>query len=166
LKYNYRIMKKILLLLLSTAFFFYSKTTVAQDIIDTPITHYVFDKKAKTYAPFLINGRVLGMNLEDVIGATVTNKRTAEKAITADHGTYQINAAKGDTLVFSLAKYSLELQPVRSTADRLNIILIKRKADNLPAGHSKSDYNKAHREDEELIRILEKDARIEGRWKY
>jgi len=165
-----QMMKKIILPLLIIVLFFNSKTTVAQDIIDTPITHYVFDKKVKVNVKinpvFLVSGRVLGMNLEDIIGATVTNKRTAEKAITADHGTYQIDAAKGDTLVFSIAKYSLELRPVRSATDRLNMIMVKRKADSLPAGYSKSNYNRARREDEELIRILEKDARLEGKWKY
>jgi hypothetical protein len=161
-------MKKIILSLLIMVLFFYSKMTLAQDIIDTPITNYVFDKKVKVKInpTFLINGRVLGMNLEDVVGATVTNKHTAEKTITGDHGTFRINAAKGDTLAILISKYSLLLQAVKSATDQVNIIMIKRKADHLPDGYSKSDYNKARREDDELLRILEKDAGIEAKWKY
>jgi hypothetical protein len=155
-------MKKTLLLLSFLLLIFLSKISSAQ-IIDTPIVH---DLTPRIYKMFLIQGRVIGVNLEDVNGAAITNKRTAEKIMTNSHGIYELNAAKGDTLIFEIAKYSKDSRIIKNPKERLNVILIKRKTDELPANHSSSDYNKAGRADEELLRILEKDAKLEGKWNY
>jgi hypothetical protein len=155
-------MKKILLLLSFILLLFLSKTSSAQ-IIDTPIVH---DLTPRIYKTFAIQGRVIGVNLEDVAGVTITNKRTAGKITTNSHGIYEVNAAKGDTLFFEVSKYSKVMEVIRNPKERLNIILIKKKTDELPANHSSSDYNKANRADDELLRILEKDAKLEGKWNY
>jgi hypothetical protein len=156
-------MKKILFTILFILSMFFSKITFAQ-IIDTPIEHYVFDPKV--IPAFPVTGRVIGVNLEDVTGADIVNMCLAEKSKTDSHGTFHINAAIGDTLLILTRKYSTGLQRVKSSKENLNVILIRRKVDLLPPGYSRSDYNKARREDEELIRILEKDAKLEGKWKY
>jgi hypothetical protein len=154
--------KKIALLPIFVLLFF-ARLVVAQEIIDTPIVH---DLNPKFYKTFSLNGRVIGMNLENVSGASVTNKRTAESVNTDGNGLYKITAAKGDTLFFAIAKYAKEMRPVKNSKENLNVILMKRKANNLPAKHSRSDYDKAKAEDDELYRILEKDAKLEGKWNY
>jgi len=151
---------------------FLSKPAVAQEIIDTPIEHYIVEPKIpapKIYKPkvyILITGRILGVNLEDVKGAIITNLCTAQKANTDSHGVYHILAAKGDSLGFEFPKYSKNIEAVKTPNDPLNIVMIKRTADNLPAGHSSSDLKKAKSADDELYRILEKDAKLEEKWKY
>ena len=163
-------MKKIFLYALFIPFIFSTITTLAQQVPDTPITNFVPQPKAfKTTKPvksFSLTGRVLGVNLENVQGAVVTNRRTAEKTTTDSQGIYRITAAKSDTLTFEIAKYSKSQFIIRLERDKVNIIMIKRKADDLPAGHSASDYKKAHNEDDDLYRILEKDAKLEGKWNY
>jgi len=162
--------KKIAVLSIFVLLFF-ARLAVAQEIIDTPIEHilvYPSDKSApvRIYKTFPLTGRVIGMNLENASGASVTNKRTAESVSTDGNGLYKITAAKGDTLFFAIAKYSKEMRPVKNSKENLNVILMKRKANNLPAKHSQSDYDKAKAEDDELYRILEKDAKLEGKWNY
>lgn len=114
----------------------------------------------------LIRGRVLGVNLENVAGATVTDLRTAEKTATDINGIYQLKVAKGDTVVFRTMKYSVTPAVVKSLRDNLNVIMIKHKTDGLPAGYTPSEYEKAERDDRKLIEILKKDARLDDKWKY
>jgi len=161
-------MKKPFLLLLSVLLAFLSKTVSAQERVDTPIEHDVGirDPKPKVINSVLLTGRVIGVNLENVQGVSVTNIRTSEKVNTDSRGVYHVNAAKGDTLAFYIAKYSKDIIIVKSVKDNLDLILFKRKVDDLPANHSQSDYNKAKKEDNELYRILEKDAKLEEKWKY
>lgn len=142
---------------------FISGSALAQEIIDTPIEH---DVSIKVYNSFLVNGRVIGMNLETLQGVNVTNKRTNETAGTDASGIYKISAAKGDTLFFKSGKYSMEMCQVKTPGEKMNVILIKRKTDDLAAGHSQSDFKKAQRDDNEIYRILEKDAKLEGKWVY
>jgi hypothetical protein len=163
-------LKKISLL----SFFFLlilAKQGFAQEIIDTPITNLILPPKipkpVKPKVYVMITGRVLGVNLENVQGVIVTNICTDEKVSTDNHGIYHINVAKGDSVGFAVAKYSSVLKGIKSDkAETLNVIMIKRKADNLPPGHSRDDYNKAKTEDDDLYRILEKDAKVEGKWNY
>lgn len=140
-----------------------SRLALAQEIIDTPIVH---DLTPKVYKTFFVSGRVIGMNLETVQGVNIINKRTGEIANTDGNGIYKISAAKSDTLFFKTGKYSMEMRQIKAPADKMNVIMIKRKTDELPANHSQSDFNKAQREDNELYRILEKDAKLEGKWIY
>jgi hypothetical protein len=157
-------MKKLLLLLSFILMLFVSKNSFAQ-IIDTPIQYYIVNTPM-VYKPFPVTGRVIGVNLENVQGVAITNICSAEKAITDNNGIYHINGAKGDTLAFEILKYSRDFKGIKSPKENLNVIMIKRKADNLPSDHSKSDYRKARNEDDELYRILEKDAKLEGKWNY
>jgi len=155
------------LLLLSLFFLlFLSEKGLGQETIDTPIEHYIVYKQPKDYVTFSVSGRIIGMNLENVQGVIVTNKRTATKTNSDSRGVYQVSAAKGDTLTFEVAKYSREQYIVKSPKENGNIIMIKRKTDNLSPGSLQSDYDKAHRDDEELMRILQKDAKLEGKWNY
>jgi hypothetical protein len=160
-------MMKSLRFLTSLSLLFLSKAAMAQEIIDTPIEYFVVAPKAikpKTYV--LISGRILGVNLEDLKGAVVTNLCTAERVSTDSHGVYHILAAKGDSLGFEFPKYSKTIEAVKAPNDPLNIVMIKRTADNLPPVHSASDLRKAKSADDELYRILNKDAKLEGKWKY
>ena len=159
-------MNKLLFLSSFILLIFLSETALCQEVIDTPIVNFIFYKTPKVYKPFVVVGRVLVVDLGDARGAIVINACTAETAIADTHGFYQINAIKGDTLAFQLSKYSIAMQGVRSPNDKINVILFKRKSDNLPPDHSKSDYNKAKKEDDELYRILDKDAKQDGKWKY
>jgi hypothetical protein len=156
-------MKNSLLLLSFVLLIFFSKTVLAQEVADTPAEHSIFAKKV--YKPFILTGRVLGVNLENVHGVVITNICTAETATTDGNGIYHIGASRGDTLNFEISKYSKEVRSIKSN-ENLNIIMIKRKTGNLPPGYSRSDYNKAKKEDDELYRILEKDAKLEDKWKY
>jgi hypothetical protein len=144
-------------------FSFLSRSALAQEIIDTPIVHDLTPIVYKTYP---VKGRVIGMNLEFVQGVTVTNKRTSENVSTDVNGIFRITAATGDTLVFNISKYSNDTLRVRSQKENLNLVMIKRKTDSLPPGYSTGEYNKAKREDNELYRILNKDAKTEEKWKY
>jgi len=146
---------------------------VAQQTTDTPIEHFVprpppdhVFKAQKVAVPFTINGRIVGVNLEDVSGAQVTNICSGETVLTNSRGIYQLKALKGDAIGISFPKYSKEIRIIKSEKDPLNVVLFKRKADNLPPGHTEQDYNKARRDDEDLLRILEKDAKLEDKWKY
>ncbi|HEY8782659.1 MAG TPA: hypothetical protein VIM16_13630 [Mucilaginibacter sp.] len=167
-------MKKLFLLFSFILIVLLSKTVLAQEVADTPIVHNIGVQAPKVYKakvlklnkPFPITGRVLGVNLENVEGVIVTNICTAEKASTDSHGIYHIEAAKGDTLAFEIPKYSGELRSIKAQKGNLNIIMIKRKAIDLLPNHSRSDYSKARKDDDELYRILEKDAKIEGKWNY
>ncbi|HEY2581666.1 MAG TPA: hypothetical protein VGI43_07665 [Mucilaginibacter sp.] len=145
---------------LFTFIFFSSQTSFAQ-IIDTPIEHYVFKKD---FYLVLLKGRVIGMSLENLNGVTVSNIRTAEKATTNSLGFFQLTVAKGDTITFELPGHSKELRIIKHTEENLNVILIKRKADTLSP--DSEEYKKATKADKELYRILEKDAKLEGKWNY
>jgi len=143
-----------------------SKVTQAQAVTDTPITNNILYYKPVDYKPFPVTGRIIGMNLEILKAALVVNLCTAETTKADDNGIYHINAGKGDTLAFAFGRYSATLLGIKSPKDRFNIILMKRKANNLPAGHSGSDYDKAKKDDDELYKILDKDAKLEGKWNY
>ncbi len=136
-----------------------SKTSYAQ-AIDTPVT------EPRVIEKFLINGRVIGFNLEDLDGATIINVCSAEKVSANSHGIYRITAAKGDTLIFEFAHHSKEVRPIKYPKEKLNVIMVKRKTDDLPANYSRREYNNAVKADAEFYRILEKDARLEGKWNY
>lgn len=123
-------------------------------------------QQSRVYKMDVVRGRVLGVNLENVAGATVTNCRTADKTVTDANGIYQLNVAKGDTVIFRIARYSVTPEVVKSLRDNLNVIMIKRKADSLPAGSPPSEYKKAKRDDKKMVEILEKDARLDDKWKY
>jgi len=157
--------KKIryIFLLIVSVFFF--KSTFGQ-VIDTPIEHYVVNKELKVKPDFAISGRVLGVNLEDVTSADIINMCSAGRSKTDNRGIFHINASAGDTVAVSTPKYSAGLRCVKSAKENLNIILIKRKTDLLPPGYTRGDFNKARKDDEELLRILEKDAKLEAKWKY
>jgi hypothetical protein len=142
-----------------------TRTATAQ-VIDTPIVYFQHDPKVVVKDTFLIKGRVIGFNLEDIGAASVTNMCTGEGTTTNKRGMYQIRAVKNDTVVFQFARHSLEYREAKRSKENLNIILIRRKTEELPVGYSRSDYNKARKADEEFYRILEKDAKLEGRWIY
>jgi hypothetical protein len=159
-------MKKIHLLLLIILPVFFAGAAAAQAVADTPIEHYVVYEQPKIEKMYTITGRIIGVNLETVQGGTVTNMCTGERTKTDNQGIYRISASKNDSLAFEFPKYSSGLRSIKSPNENLNIIMIKRKADNLPPGYSQSDYKKAVKDDNELYRVLEKDAKLEGRWKY
>ncbi len=106
------------------------------------------------------------MNLETLKAAVVVNLCTAEIAKADDNGIYHISAGKGDTLAFGYGRYSATLLGIKSPKDKFNVVLMKRKVDALPSDHSASDYEKAKKEDDELYKILDKDAKLEGKWNY
>ena len=159
-------LKKSPLLLLLFIVGFLSKTAQAQDITDTPIRHFILYNRPAEYKPFPITGRVIGTNLESIKGAEVINICTGETTKADDNGIFHFQAGKGDTLAFAGSKYSATIIGVKSPKEKFNIILIKRKANTLPPGHSGSDYEKAKKEDEGLYKILDKDAKEEGKWNY
>ena len=152
----------------------FSSRVFCQERVDTPITNFVPQPppdqkpgKPKIIKPPVIvnlSGRVIGVNLENVSSATVTNGRSDEKTVTNSQGIFQITVEKGDTLIVELGKYSKSVFVVRSLKENINIVMIKRKTDGLTPGAP--GYGKANREDEELLRILEKDAKLEGKWNY
>lgn len=158
-------MKKTRYILLFIVSVFFFKSTFGQ-VIDTPIEHYVVNKEPKVKPEFSVSGRILGVNLEDVTGADVINMCSADKSKTDNRGIFHISASAGDTLAVLTPKYSAGLRCVKSAKENLNIILIKRKTDLLPPGYTRSNFNKARKDDEELLRILEKDAKLEAKWKY
>jgi hypothetical protein len=146
---------------------FLSKPVSAQATPDTAIEYFVVYRSPADYKPFPVTGRVIGIdNLEIVKGATVINICTGETTRTDDNGIYKASGAKDDTLAFVIPKYSASLVCVKSPKEKINVILFKRKVDSLRPGYSQHDYNKALRDDEELLKILEKDAKQEGKWKY
>jgi hypothetical protein len=158
-------MKKLSLLFAFILLVFLSKNVLGQEVIDTPITN--FYKPPRVYVNSPITGRVIGIvNLEELGGVAVANKRTTEKTTTNNHGFYQLNAAKGDTLLFDFSRYSKDIRVIRNPKEKLNVILMNKKVNSLPANASKSDLRKAERDDEDLYRILEKDAEREGKWSY
>jgi hypothetical protein len=158
--------KRFSAMFLLIALSFVSGTVLAQAVADTPIMHFVeYNKRVENF-PFAITGRVIGANLESIKQAEVINICTGETTKADDNGIYHFQAAKGDTLAFVSPKYSATILGIKVSKDKFNIILIKRKADNLPTGYSERDYEKAQREDEAFYKILDKDAKEEGRWKY
>ena len=137
----------------------------AQEKPDTAIEHLVVYRTV-VYKPFPVSGRVIGVNLESVKGGQVINICSADTGRTDDNGFFHLSAAAGDTLAFVSPKYSATVVGVRSQKDKFNVILIKRKTASLPPGYAESDYNKAAREDNNLLKILDKDAKAEGKWNY
>jgi hypothetical protein len=158
--------KPLLALLLFFGLAFFAKTGSAQQTTDTAITHFVKYSTPPEYKPFPVSGRVIGTKLENIKQAEVVNVCSGEITKADDNGIFHFQAAKGDTLAFAGGRYSPTVIGVRSPKDKFNIILIKRKAGNLPPGHSNSDFEKAKKEDEELYKILDKDAKEEGKWNY
>ena len=160
-------MKKLLLLLSFTLSLFASKTASCQEIIDTPITNLILPPKTPPIIKtFPVNGRVLGLNLEVLQGVVITNRRTKEKTSTDSRGIFQLTAAKGDTIVFEFANHSEEERVAKNGKDHMNVIMIKRKVDSMPPGSGPGEIRKAARADDELYSILEKDAKLEDKWKY
>ncbi len=142
------------------------KTTSAQEIIDTPIRYILKYHTAEDYKPFPVMGRVIGTNLESIKNGEVINICSGQTTKADDNGIFHFQAGKGDTLAFISSKYSPTIIGVKSPKDKFNIILIKRKTAALPPGHTRSDYEKAKKEDEDLYKILDKDAKEEGKWNY
>jgi hypothetical protein len=159
--------KKMPVVFLFIVLSFLSKSALAQeDLADTPIRHFILYNKPVEYKPFAITGRVIGTNLESIKEAEVINICTGETTKADDNGIYHFRAAKGDTLAFVGPKYSATVMGVKSPKDKFNIILIKRKTESMPRGHSRSDYEKAKKDDDDLYKILDKDAKAEGKWNY
>ena len=129
-------LKKASVFFLFIAFCCLSKAVFAQEVIDTPITNFIKYNKPIEYKPFPITGRIVGMNLEILKAAVVVNLCTAEITKADDNGIYHISAGKGDTLAFGYGRYSPTLLGIKSPKDKFNVVLMKRKADNLPSGHS------------------------------
>ena len=140
-------------------------SSYAQEQPDTAIEHFVVYRTV-VYKPFPVSGRVIGVNLESIKGGQVINICSADTGRTDDNGFFHLSAAAGDTLAFVSPKYSPTLVGVRSQKDKFNVILIKRKTASLPPGYAEPDYNKAAKEDNKLLKILDKDAKAEGRWNY
>lgn len=134
--------------------------------MDTAITYIVKYRTPPEYKPFAITGRVIGTNLESIKAAQVINICSGQTTNADDNGIFHFQAAKGDTLAFIGSRYPPMTTGVKSPKDKFNIILMKRKADLLPPGHSRSDYEKAKKDDENLYKILDKDAKEEGKWNY
>ena len=135
-------------------------------VIDTPIAYFVVQPKVVVIDSFKVSGRVIGFNLEDLSGAIVTDMCSGQRVSTDSRGMYQLTVAKNDTVFFQYPHHSDEQRAIKRPQDKLNIILVKRQTDGLPANHSRSDYDKARRADEDFYRILEKDAKLEGKWNY
>jgi hypothetical protein len=154
-------MKKIFRTLPFVVLVLLSKSAFAQVVADTPKVHNIVPGLYH-----LIKGRVIGMNLESLEGVIITNKWTAEKTKTDSHGIYQLSVSTGDTITFECLRHSKEIRIIKHPKPVLNVILIKRKADELPLNSSPSDLKKAERADEEFYSILEKDAKLEGKWNY
>ena len=165
-RYTVVFVKKALLIFPFLILIFLSKSSQAQEVTDTPIRNFILYNRPVVYKPFPVTGRVVGMNLEILKAAEVINLCTAETTKADDNGIYHISAGKGDTLAFAYGRYSATLLGIKAPKDKINIVLMKRKADNLPPGHSESDYEKAKKEDDELYKILDKDAKLEGKWNY
>jgi hypothetical protein len=157
-------MKKILIPLAFILLILLSKTAFCQAIIDTPITNFV--KQPQTYLVSSIKGRVVGLNVEMLQGVIITNKRTGDKTNSDNNGIYQLNVAKGDTIIFEFLNHSKEMRVIKHLQENLNVVMIKKKADEMPPNASPSDLRKAEKADDELYRILEKDAKLEGKWNY
>lgn len=155
-------MNKVALKFLGAFMVIYSTNAFPQ-IIDTPIVH---DLTQINYVMFNVSGRVINMNLKDISEATITNKRTNEKAKTDMMGIFHIGATVRDTLFFEYPKLSTEMRSIKHPKDQINVVMIARKIDHLPLNYSKEEHERAIREDEKFYRILEKDAKLEGRWKY
>jgi hypothetical protein len=115
---------------------------------------------------FTVNGRVLGFNLEFLQGVIVTNSRTKEKTITDSRGFFRLTGARDDNFIFEVAGHSKEIRVVKSAKDKLNVIMIKRKVDELPPNASQATIDEATAADDKFYRILEKDAKLEEKWKY
>jgi len=155
-------MCRVIFKLVAVFLLLYSGTGFSQ-IIDTPIVHYL---TPINYIMFNVSGRVINMNLKDISEVTITNKRTGETAKTDIIGVFHINAAVRDTLFFEYPKLSTEMRSIKHPKDQINVVLIARKADNLPLNYSKNEHDRAIREDERFYHILEKDAKLEGKWHY
>ena len=130
--------RKLLILLVFFVFAFLAKTAYAQETPDTAITFFIKYRTPVVYKPFPVSGRVIGTNLESIKSAEVINICTGETTKADDNGIYHFQAAKGDTLAFLGGRYSPTVIGVKSPKDKFNIILLKRKAWNLPSGHSNS----------------------------
>ena len=157
-------MKKILASLTFILLAFLSKTAYCQQAADASNTNNL--ALQSTYVIVPIRGRVIGINLDILQGVVITDKRTGDKTNSDNNGIYRLNVAKGDTVTFDLAPRSQETRVIKRTQDALNVILIKRAANQLPANSSPTDIKKAKKADDELYRILEKDAKLEGKWNY
>ncbi|MGH7237242.1 MAG: hypothetical protein ACREGF_01770 [Candidatus Saccharimonadales bacterium] len=161
------VLKKLSFLLLFFALNFLSQSSSAQTAPDTAIEYFVVYRSTADYKPFPVTGRVIGINnLEIVKGATVINICTGETTRTNNNGIYHTSGAKDDTLAFVLPKYSASLRCIKSPKEKINVILFNKKVDGLHPGYSRPDYNRAVKDDKELLKILEKDAKLEGKWKY
>ena len=160
-------MKKTILLVSFILLLCVAKTASCQEIIDTPITNLILPPKTPpVLKTFPVNGRVIGLNLEVLQGVIVTNIRTKEKTSTDSRGIFELTAAKGDTVTFDFANHSEEERVAKNGKDHINVIMIKRTVDSMPPGSGPGEIRKAARADDELYRILEKDAKLEDKWNY
>lgn len=157
-------MKKILITLSFTLLILLSKPAFCQQVADAPNANNLM--LPDLYKTVLIRGRVIGINLEVLQDVIITNKRTGDKTNSDNNGIYQLNVIEGDTITFELVPRSQETRVIKHKQGALNVILIKRTADQLPVASSPADLKKAKKADDELYRILEKDAKLEGKWNY
>ena len=126
-------------------------------------------KPASTQTLPTVKGRIIGQKFEELEGVTILNIRSAEKAVSNTRGFFRINATRGDTLVFTFTKYSKGSRIIRKVSENVNVIMIDRKAPELPPNYTVaeySDYLPLHEEDEKLYKILEKGAVRAGLWNY
>jgi hypothetical protein len=137
--------------------------SLAQDVIDTPIEH-IEVYKTIGYKPSPISGRAIGANLEVLKEARVINMCSAQATKTDDNGFFHLDAAIGDTIAFVSPKYPVRQVSVKSVKDKLNVVVFKEQSASLTPGTP--DFIKAEKEDSKLLKILEKDAREEGKWNY
>jgi hypothetical protein len=129
----------------------------------------VFSTRLSLAQSILSKGRILGQNMEVLEGVTIYNKNTSEKVNSDKQGIFSISTKKGDTLIFTFSKYSKDVRVIRKPSENVNMILIDRKARDLPPDYTGSERylnEKAHDEDERVYRIINRGAEREGLWKY
>jgi hypothetical protein len=158
-------MSKAIFLSIFCLFIASNQVHAQQDRPDTAIENFVV-YRTDVYKPFPVSGRVIGANLEIIKSGQVINICSGEATRTDENGMFHANGALKDTLVFVSPKYSARFICIKSAKERYNVILIKSNQNQLPADATESDHNKAARQDENLLKILDKDAKLEGKWNY
>ncbi|MGZ3765714.1 MAG: hypothetical protein ACXVB0_01380 [Mucilaginibacter sp.] len=128
------------------------------------LTFFANTTSAQTTAT--TKGRILGQNMEELEGVTIINMCNAETVTSNKRGFFQIKATKGDTLVFTFAKYSGCKRAIKHPADHVNVILINKKTAALSHDFTAGEYERASHEDEKLYKILDKGAEQSGLWNY
>lgn len=113
----------------------------------------------------VIKGRIIGENLEDVIGAEIQNSRTGLKVNADRNGIYNIDAVVGDTLTFYFVGYTKEKRIVKDQS-HVDVLLMNKNVNDLGAIWTKKQWEKASKEIEKKYRQLEREAQKAGKWNY